>query len=86
VNAPGRRAHTPRDQPAIGWEDMNLFHLKIAAALAATISLAACVAPPAAPTIPVVLGPNKTFDRFDADQATCQKYAAVQNISRGGRC
>src|SRR5689334_21901961 len=57
---------------------MNLFHLKIANALAATISLAACVAPPAAPTIPVVPGPNKSFDRFDADQATCQQYAAAQ--------
>jgi hypothetical protein len=57
---------------------MNLFHLQIAAALAATISLAACVAPPAAPTIPVVPGPNKTFDRFGADQAACQQYAAAQ--------
>lgn len=61
-----------------GGEDMNLFHLQIAAALAATISLAACVAPPAAPTIPVVPGPNKTFGRFGADQAACQQYAAAQ--------
>jgi hypothetical protein len=57
---------------------MNLFHLQIAAVLAATVSLAACVAPPAAPTIPVVPGPNKTFDRFGADQAACQQYAAAQ--------
>jgi hypothetical protein len=55
---------------------MNLF--KIAAALAATISLAACVAPPTAPTIPVAPGLNKTFDRFGADQAACQQYAAAQ--------
>ena len=51
---------------------------QIAAALAATISLAACVAPPAAPTIPVAPGPNKTLDRFGADQAACQQYAAAQ--------
>ena len=57
---------------------MNLFHPQIAAALAATLSLAACVAPPAAPTIPVAPGPNKTLDRFDADQAACQEYAAAQ--------
>ena len=57
---------------------MNLFHPQIAAALVATISLAACVAPPAAPTIPVAPGPNKTLDRFDADQAACQQNAAAQ--------
>src|SRR6516162_4049150 len=57
---------------------MNLFHPQIAAALAATLSLAACVPPPAAPTIPVAPGPNKTLDRFDADQAACQEYAAAQ--------
>ena len=57
---------------------MNLFHRQIAAALAATISLAACVAPPVAPTIPVAPGPRTTLDRFDADQATCQQYAAAQ--------
>ena len=57
---------------------MNLFHSQIAAALAATISLAACVAPPAAPTIPVAPGPNKAPDGFGADQATCQQYAAAQ--------
>jgi len=57
---------------------VNLFHRQIAAALAAIISLAACVAPPAAPTIPVAPGPTKTLDMFGADQATCQKYAAAQ--------
>src|SRR6516162_2609940 len=57
---------------------MNLFHPQIAATLAATLSLAACVAPPAAPTIPVAPGPNKTSDRFEADQAACQQYAAAQ--------
>src|SRR6516162_4239948 len=59
-------------------EHMNVFHPQIAAALAATISSAACVAPPAAPTILVAPGPKKTLDRFDADQAACQQYAAAQ--------
>ena len=57
---------------------MNLFHLQIAAALVAMISLAACVAPPVAPTIPVAPGPSKTLDMFSADQAACQQYAAAQ--------
>ena len=47
-------------------------------ALAAVICLAACVAPPAAPTIPVAPGPSKTLDTFGADQAACQQYAAAQ--------
>src|SRR5690242_15416152 len=57
---------------------MNLFHPQIAATLAASISLAACVAPPVAPTIPVAPGPSKTLDMFGADQAACQQYAAAQ--------
>src|SRR5215475_2139496 len=57
---------------------MRFFDLQIAGALAATIGLAACVAPPAAPMIPVAPGPNKTFDAFNADQAVCQQYAAAQ--------
>ena len=56
---------------------MNVCLPQIAAALATTISLAACVAPPAAPTLPVVPGPNTTLDRFGTDQAACQQYAAV---------
>jgi len=76
---------SPQDQLAIGREHMNLFHPQIAATLAATLSLAACVAPPAAPTIPVAPGPNKTSDRFEADQAACQQYAAAQISPAGGR-
>src|SRR5919108_6618 len=57
---------------------MKLFHPLIAAAAAATMSLAACVAPPVAPTIPVAPGPNKSFEAFGADQAACQQYAAAQ--------
>jgi hypothetical protein len=57
---------------------MNLSHPQIAAALAATMSLAACIAPPAVPTIPVAPGPSKTLDMFGADQAACQQYAAAE--------
>jgi hypothetical protein len=57
---------------------MNLFHPQIAAVLAAAMSLAACVAAPVAPTIPVAPGPNKSFDAFAADQAACQQYASAQ--------
>ena len=57
---------------------MNLRQPQIATALAATISLAACVAPPVSPMIPVAPGPNKTFDAFASDQAVCQQYAAAQ--------
>jgi len=57
---------------------MNRFHPQIAAALAAIISLPACVAPPMAPTIPVAPGPSTTLDIFDSDQAACQQYAAAQ--------
>ena len=64
---------------ASGGSTMNLFHPQIAAALAATISLAACIAPPAAPTIPVAPGPSKTSDMFGADQAACQQNAAAQS-------
>jgi uncharacterized protein YcfJ len=51
---------------------------RVVAAVAAAISLAACVAPPAGPTIAVAPGRNKSFDAFAADQAACQQYAAAQ--------
>ena len=57
---------------------MNFFYSRIAAALAVTVSLTACVQTPMAPMIAVVPGPNKTFDAFGADQAACQQYAAAQ--------
>jgi hypothetical protein len=71
----GRRKISLSDR---GGVHVNLFHPQIAAAMAATISLAACVAPPVAPTIPVAPGPNKSFEAFGADQAACQQYAAAQ--------
>src|SRR5215471_1752027 len=57
---------------------MKITDRRIAVACAAMIALTACVAPPAAPTIPVAPGPNKTFDAFASDQAVCQQYAAAQ--------
>jgi hypothetical protein len=60
---------------------MNPFHPQIAAALAATISLAACIAPPAAPTIPVAPGPSKTLEMFG--RLPAKRCCAI--ISRGGR-
>ena len=51
---------------------------RVVAAVAAAISLAACVAPPSGPTIAVAPGRNKNFDAFAADQAACQQYAAAQ--------
>lgn len=47
-------------------------------ALALVASLAACVAPPPGPTIPVAPGPGKSFDAFAADQNVCAQYAGAQ--------
>jgi hypothetical protein len=57
---------------------VNFSYSQIAAALAVTVGLTACVQTPMAPMIAVVPGPNKTFDAFGADQAACQQYAAEQ--------
>jgi outer membrane lipoprotein SlyB len=57
---------------------MKLFSRQIAGAVAAAMGLAACVQAPLAPMIPVAPGPNKTWNAFYADQATCQQYAAAQ--------
>ena len=57
---------------------MRHFHRRMAGVLAVTVAVGACVAPPVAPTIPVVPGPNKQFSAFAADQAMCQQYAAGQ--------
>src|SRR5271165_1280696 len=51
---------------------------RVVAVMATAILLAACVAPPLGPTIPVAPGPNRSFDAFAADQAFCQQYAASQ--------
>jgi outer membrane lipoprotein SlyB len=57
---------------------MKVTDPRIAAAVAMTIALAACVQPPVVPMVPVAPGPNKTFDAFAADQGFCQQYASAQ--------
>jgi len=47
-------------------------------AAAMLIALAGCLAPPAAPMVPVIPGPGKSFVTFDADQAACRQYASRQ--------
>ncbi len=51
---------------------------KLAASSVLLISLAACVAPPMAPTVAVVPGPGKSFGAFASDQALCEHYASAQ--------
>jgi outer membrane lipoprotein SlyB len=57
---------------------MKQIDLRMTGALAVTISLSACVAPPMAPMIPVAPGPNKTFEAFAAEQTYCRQYATAQ--------
>lgn len=57
---------------------MKLVYRQIAGAVVATVGLVACTQTPLAPMIAVLPGPNKTFDAFGVDQATCQQYAAAQ--------
>jgi hypothetical protein len=47
-------------------------------AAAAAMALAACVAPPAGPMVPVVPGPGKSSDAFAADQTMCRQFADSQ--------
>ena len=54
---------------------------RAAGALALLVSLAACVAPPMGPTIPVAPGPGKTFDAFTADQQVCSQFAYNQTAA-----
>jgi hypothetical protein len=51
---------------------------RAAGAAAIILALAGCVAPPAAPTIPVAPGPGKSPAAFNADMAACQQYASAQ--------
>lgn len=38
--------------------------------------LAGCATEPMGPTIPVMPGPNKSLEAFQADEATCEQYAS----------
>ena len=53
---------------------------RTAGALALMVSLGACVTPPTASTIPVIPGPNKTFEAFASEQSFCQQYATAQTV------
>lgn len=47
-------------------------------ALAAMISLLGCATQPLGPSVAVMPAPNKPFDVFQQDQATCKAYAQEQ--------
>lgn len=46
----------------------------VTTAVAALVS--GCVTPPMGPTIPVMPGPNKSFEAFQQDQNVCENYAS----------
>jgi hypothetical protein len=54
---------------------------RAAAVLALVTTLAACVAPPPGPTIPVAPGPGKSPAAFGADQQACGQYAYQQTAA-----
>jgi uncharacterized protein YcfJ len=51
---------------------------RLAGILVATLSLSACAPQVMAPTIPVMPGPNKAPQAFNADMAVCRQYADAQ--------
>ena len=48
----------------------------IIATMTAASLLAGCVTAPMGPTIPVMPGPSKSLEAFQADEATCEQYAS----------
>ncbi len=48
------------------------------AALAAVLLLGGCVNPPIGPDVAVMPSPNKPFEVFQQDQATCKQYADAE--------
>lgn len=57
---------------------MMRVNARLGSVMAAVVALTACAPTVMAPTVPVMPGPNKPFDQFTADQATCQSYANAQ--------
>jgi hypothetical protein len=51
-------------------------NLGLTLSIAAAAMLAGCAATPLGPTVQVMPGPGKTFDVFQADNATCKGFAA----------
>jgi hypothetical protein len=54
----------------------------IIAAIAGAALLSGCVTPPMGPTIPVMPGPNKSLEAFQADETVCEQYAS-QRVAGG---
>ena len=48
----------------------------IVSTTAAAALLAGCVTQPMGPTIPVMPGPNKSLEAFQADEGVCEQYAS----------
>jgi outer membrane lipoprotein SlyB len=48
----------------------------IVATVAGAALLSGCVTPPMGPMIPVMPGPSKSMEAFQADEATCEQYAS----------
>lgn len=51
-------------------------------ALASTMLLQGCVAPPSGPMVQIIPGPGKPFEQFAQDQAICQQYASQQTAGQ----
>ena len=51
---------------------------KTGAGISALLLLSACASTPMGPTVQVLPAPNKPFEVFAAEQATCKDYAAQQ--------
>lgn len=60
---------------------MSLHRLSATASVLA-LALAGCATVPSGPRIATMPGPNKSFEQFQADQASCREYAQA---SLGGR-
>jgi hypothetical protein len=73
-------AEAPQDRFALNEGKGHMKHIdpRMAGAVAVMVSLSACVTAPTAATIPVVPGPNKTFETFASEQSYCQQYATAQ--------
>jgi uncharacterized protein YcfJ len=63
-----------------GEEEKSMMRVsaRLGTTMAAVMALSACAPTVMAPTVPVMPGPNKPFDQFNADQQTCQGYANAQ--------
>jgi YMGG-like Gly-zipper len=56
---------------------MKHIDVRLVGVLVGALAVSSCVGP-MGPTIPVMPGPGKSFNAFNADQAICQQYANSQ--------